>query len=109
KIKKKDETLELLLTKTPDILKALGERKHAGQVLVGFALETENELENAKGKLQRKNADMIVLNSLNDKGAGFGHDTNKVIILHRDGSVFPFDTRSKDAVAKDIIDTLIAK
>lgn len=109
KIKKDGDSLELSLKKTPDILRSLGEKKHNGQVLVGFALETENELSNARGKLERKNADMIVLNSLNDAGAGFGHDTNKITILHRDGSVKGFEMRSKDDVAKDIIDTLIEK
>lgn len=109
KIKKDGDSLELSLKKTPDILRSLGEKKHNGQVVVGFALETENELSNARGKLERKNADMIVLNSLNDAGAGFGHDTNKITILHRDGSVKGFEMRSKDDVAKDIIDTLIEK
>ncbi|MCR6719954.1 MAG: bifunctional phosphopantothenoylcysteine decarboxylase/phosphopantothenate--cysteine ligase CoaBC [Chitinophagaceae bacterium] len=109
KMKKEGEGLQVELKRTPDILKSLGERKHNGQVLVGFALETENEIENARGKLQRKNADMIVLNSLNDAGAGFGHDTNKITIIYRDGAIKGFDTRSKDDVAKDIVDALIEK
>lgn len=107
KIKKKKQSLVLELVKTKDILKSLGEKKKKGQVLVGFALETENEKENAKEKLERKNADLIVLNSLKDAGAGFGHDSNKVTIFGREGQEFSFPLKSKDAVAKDIVDTII--
>lgn len=107
KIKKNDDTLALDLIKTKDILKSLGEKKKTGQVLIGFALETNNEKENAKGKLQKKNADMIVLNSMNDEGAGFGHDTNKITIFGKDGQEFSFDNKSKTEVAKDIVDTMI--
>ncbi|HEY6502563.1 MAG TPA: bifunctional phosphopantothenoylcysteine decarboxylase/phosphopantothenate--cysteine ligase CoaBC [Chitinophagaceae bacterium] len=107
KIKKKEDHLSLELTKTRDILKSLGEKKKPGQVLIGFALETANEKENALEKLTRKNADMIVLNSLNDKGAGFGQDTNKVTIFRKGGEELEFDTKTKDEVAKDIVDTLI--
>lgn len=107
KIKKKEERLVVELIKTKDILKSLGETKRADQVLIGFALETDNEKEYAKDKLQRKNADMIVLNSLNDTGAGFGHDTNKITIFDKGGQEFKFDTKSKTAVAKDIVDTMI--
>ncbi len=106
KIKKKEDELVIELTKTKDILKELGEKKK-GQVLVGFALETNNEQENAKEKLARKNADLIVLNSLNDSGAGFGHDTNKVTIFGKEGQEFKFEMKSKQAVAKDIVDTII--
>lgn len=106
KIKKKEDELVIELTKTKDILKELGEKKK-GQVLVGFALETNNEQENAKEKLARKNADLIVLNSLNDIGAGFGHDTNKVTIFGKEGQEFKFEMKSKQAVAKDIVDTII--
>ncbi|MBO7540321.1 MAG: phosphopantothenoylcysteine decarboxylase, partial [Bacteroidales bacterium] len=74
--------------------------------LVGFALETDNELDNAKSKLARKNLDMIVLNSLKDKGAGFGHDTNKVTIITADGTVTEGTLKSKAAVAKDIADRM---
>ena len=81
KIKKTNETFELKLAKTKDILAALGKIKQERQVLVGFALETTNELDNARKKLQAKNADIIVLNSLRDEGAGFGHDTNKITIV----------------------------
>jgi phosphopantothenoylcysteine decarboxylase/phosphopantothenate--cysteine ligase len=107
KIKKKDRTLLIELTKTRDILKDLGERKVNSQVLVGFALETSNEKENAKEKLERKNADMIIMNSLNDPGAGFRHDTNKVTIFQKGGREFSFDIKSKDDVAHDIVETII--
>ncbi len=107
KIKKKEEKLTLELTKTQDILKSLGEKKKAGQVLVGFALETSNEKQHAMDKLNKKNADMIVLNSLNDPGAGFGLDTNKITIFEKGGQEFHFDTKSKREVAKDIVDTII--
>lgn len=109
KIKKDGENLVIELTRTKDILKSLGERKKPNQLLVGFALETENELANAQQKLERKNADMIVLNSLQDAGAGFGLDTNKITILHRDGSRRSYETKSKSDVANDIIDALIEK
>jgi phosphopantothenoylcysteine decarboxylase/phosphopantothenate--cysteine ligase len=109
KIKKKDEEWSMEFTRTQDILKRLGEMKKKGQVLVGFALETNNEKENALDKLTKKNADMIVLNSMNDAGAGFGVDTNKITILSRDGRELPFDTKSKQEVAKDIVDTIISQ
>ena len=107
KIKKKEELLTLELTKTKDILKSLGERKKAGQVLVGFALETHKEKQYAREKLQNKQADMIVLNSLNDAGAGFGIDTNKITIFEKGGQEFTFGLKSKTEVAKDIVDTII--
>lgn len=107
KIKKKEDSFNLELTKTKDILKSLGDKKRKGQVLVGFALETVNEREYALSKLEKKNADMIVLNSLNDAGAGFGLDTNKITIFQKDGTEAQFDTKSKDEVAKDIVDTII--
>ena len=109
KIKKTANTLEVQLVKTADILSKLGESKRSDQYLVGFALETNNELEYAKQKLQRKNLDMVVLNSLNDKGAGFGHDTNKVTILHKSGEVIIFDLKDKKEVAKDIINKIADK
>ncbi|HKO82506.1 MAG TPA: bifunctional phosphopantothenoylcysteine decarboxylase/phosphopantothenate--cysteine ligase CoaBC [Chitinophagaceae bacterium] len=107
KIKKNDSGLNLELTKTKDILKSLGEKKKTGQILVGFALETVNEKQYALEKLQKKNADMIVLNSLNDTGAGFGHETNKITIFQKNGKEIHFDTKSKEDVAKDIVDTVI--
>jgi len=106
KIKKKEGSLNVELTKTKDILKALGEKKKKGQILVGFALETNNEEAYANQKLKEKNADLIVLNSLNDTGAGFGYDTNKITIFERGGKVYKFETKSKSEVAKDIIDTI---
>ncbi|WP_276500455.1 bifunctional phosphopantothenoylcysteine decarboxylase/phosphopantothenate--cysteine ligase CoaBC [Terrimonas pollutisoli] len=107
KIKKKDDGLVVELTKTKDILKSLGEIKRDNQILVGFALETVNEKDYAREKLNKKNADMIVLNSLNDAGAGFGHDTNKITIFQKNGTEILFDTKSKSEVAKDIVDTII--
>jgi phosphopantothenoylcysteine decarboxylase / phosphopantothenate---cysteine ligase len=107
KIKKKEDKLVIELTKTKDILKSLGEKKKNGQVLVGFALETNDEEKFAMEKLRNKHADMIVLNSLNDPGAGFGYDTNKITIFEKGGQSFDFATKSKDEVAKDIVDTII--
>ena len=100
------ETLDIHLVQNPDILATLGKMKTGRQLLVGFALETDNELDNAKSKLARKNLDMIVLNSLKDKGAGFGHDTNKVTIITADGTVTEGTLKSKAAVAKDIADRM---
>ena len=107
KIKKKEDQFHLELVKTKDILKSLGEKKKNGQVLVGFALETTEEKKHALEKLEKKNADMIVLNSLNDKGAGFGLDTNKITIFRRKGKEIAFTTKTKEEVAKDIVDTII--
>ena len=108
KIKKKDATIEIVLEKTKDILASLGEIKEH-QLLVGFALETNNEEENAKGKLKKKNLDLIVLNSLQDKGAGFATNTNKITIIDKDLSKKTFGLKSKDAVAEDIMNAIIAK
>lgn len=102
KIKKNDDSLVIELVKNPDILKTMGERK-SNQFLVGFALETQNEEENAKGKLEKKNLDMIVLNSLRDEGAGFQNDTNKIKILAKEEKR-EFTLKSKDDVAADILD-----
>ncbi len=107
KIKKTQGSLTVELIKTKDILKSLGEKKKEHQVLVGFALETDNEKENAVAKLKGKNADMIVLNSLNDDGAGFGYDTNKVTIFDKNGNAVDFPSKTKKEVANDIIDTII--
>ena len=101
KIKKNDDSLTIELVKNPDILKTMGERK-TKQFLVGFALETQNEEENAKGKLMKKNLDMIVLNSLRDEGAGFKGATNKIKII-TPSSVTEFPLKSKGEVAKDIL------
>ncbi len=109
KIKKEDHPEELLqvsLEPTRDILKSLGSSKRKGQLLVGFALETDNELEHARKKLENKNLDLIVLNSLKDEGAGFGHPTNKVTILDRDGRITEYGLKDKRAVAEDILDRI---
>jgi phosphopantothenoylcysteine decarboxylase/phosphopantothenate--cysteine ligase len=102
KIKKKDAGMSIELEPTPDILATLGILKEK-QILVGFALETENALANAKDKMQRKNCDMLVMNTLADEGAGFGHDTNRVTIIDRLGNVTNFGLKSKEEVASDII------
>lgn len=107
KIKKDSDTLNVELKKTQDILKTLGEKKYNGQLLVGFALETGNEKENAIGKLKTKNADLIVLNSLKDEGAGFGHDTNKITIFEKGGNEIAYDRKPKQQVAKDIVDRIV--
>lgn len=108
KMKKKDDALTIILEATKDILKGLGQQKTERQLLVGFALETENELEHAKGKLERKNLDLIVLNSLNDPGAGFRHDTNKVRLIDRQNKVEEFELKSKSEVASDIVRKIIS-
>lgn len=109
KIKKEEgqTALDLHLTMTPDIAKALGETKRAGQRLIGFALETQNEKENALRKMERKNLDAIVLNSLRDKGAGFGGDTNVVTILLPDGTATALPLQSKASIAEGILDAII--
>lgn len=104
KIKKNEDTFSIELVKNPDILKTMGEQKKH-QFLVGFALETQNEEENAKGKLVKKNLDMIVLNSLRDEGAGFKNDTNKIKIFTKTDKK-EFNLKSKDDVAKDILDCI---
>jgi len=106
KIKKKDGELIITLKKTKDILASLGHQKNSGQILVGFALETENERNHAQKKLEEKNADMIVLNSLKDEGAGFGHDTNKVTLFFKNGTERQIELKSKSALAKDIVDAI---
>lgn len=107
KIKREgEERLSISLIPNPDIAASLGKIKKPGQITVGFALETGNEESNAMKKMKAKNFDHIVLNSLNDKGAGFGHDTNKITIFSRDGGKQNFILKSKKEVAKDIIDTV---
>lgn len=107
KIKREKDGLSLRLKPTQDIAAALGRQKRDGQQLVGFALETDRELEHAREKLERKNLDFIVLNSLNDKGAGFRTDTNKITIIDRQ-NVTPYPLKSKKEVADDIIDRLVS-
>ena len=108
KIKKQAASLQINLEPTPDILKYMGEHKQ-NQFLVGFALETENEVENAKGKLSRKNLDLIVLNSLNDTGAGFKTETNKVTFITREGEILPQELKAKEAVAQDLFQLIQQK
>jgi len=107
KIKKKSEELDIHLVKTKDILKSLGESKKAGQMLAGFALETNNEKENALKKMESKNADIIILNSLRDANAGFGYDTNKITVFHRNGQVFETGVESKQKIAGEIVNIII--
>ncbi len=106
KIKKNEDELTIRLTKNPDILKGLGEKK-SHQILVGFALETHNELEFAKGKLQKKNLDFVVLNSLNDEEAGFQKDTNKITIIPRNGEPVFYEAKNKSEVAQDILNFIV--
>lgn len=106
KIKKTEENWSIAVTKTKDILFHLGQNKPQGQCLVGFALETENELKNAQKKLQNKNADFIVLNSMKDSGAGFNTPTNLVTILSPNGIVMNGELKSKKEVAADIVQTI---
>jgi phosphopantothenoylcysteine decarboxylase/phosphopantothenate--cysteine ligase len=110
KIKKKEGNDKMIieLTKNPDIAATIGAKKQSSQFLVGFALETDNELENAQDKLKKKNLDMIILNSLNEKGAGFGHDTNKISIIDSNQKI-DFELKSKTEVAQDILKVIIEK
>ena len=108
KIKKlSKDLLSIDLVENIDILKHLGENKSNKQILVGFALETDNEFQNALSKIENKNLDAIVLNSLNDKGAGFGHDTNKITFINKNGKINKFKLKSKIDVSKDIFNELI--
>jgi phosphopantothenoylcysteine decarboxylase/phosphopantothenate--cysteine ligase len=107
KIKKKEEHFLLQLTKTIDIAATLGKQKKESQLLVGFALETENEESNALKKLESKNLDMIVLNSLQEAGAGFGHETNKVTIYQKNKNKINFDLKNKKEVARDIVQCIV--
>ena len=109
KIKKQGFNMTLDLKKTTDIAGTLGKDKRDGQLLIGFALETEKELEYAADKLQRKNLDYIILNSLNDSGAGFAHDTNKISVIDRNKNVNHFTLKSKDEVAQDILNIVLSK
>ena len=104
KIKKSEKALTLELVRTKDILAELGKTKKAKQILVGFALETRDEIENAKEKLMKKNLDFIVLNSLKEKGAGFGYGTNKVTIINKKSEIFSYPLKPKSEVACDILD-----
>ena len=108
KIKRGDKKLILKLKPTTDIAAELGKMKKNRQLLVGFALETDNELENAIEKLKRKNFDLIVLNSLNEIGAGFGFDTNRITIIDRNNNIDKFELKSKNEAAKDILDKIVS-
>jgi phosphopantothenoylcysteine decarboxylase/phosphopantothenate--cysteine ligase len=107
KIKKGMGELVIRLKPTTDIASRMGRVKRKGQILVGFALETDNEIENAVRKLKTKNLDMIVLNSLRDEGAGFGHDTNLITIIDRNNNIDKFELKSKEEVASDILKKII--
>ena len=107
KIKKQKSDVTVKLKPTVDIAAALGKMKKQDQIIVGFALETNDELENAQKKLLHKNMDFIVLNSLNDEGAGFGYDTNKITIIDRNNIIDNFELKSKDEVARDILNKVI--
>ena len=107
KIKKSDKNLSISLEKTTDILAEMGGRKKTNQLVVGFALETENEIENAKAKLIRKNLDFIVLNSLKNKGAGFQQNTNKITIIDKANNITNFELKDKTEVAKDIFNKIV--
>jgi len=107
KIKKAADNFVIELEKTKDILSSLGENKKK-QFLIGFALETENEIENAKAKIQKKNLDLIVLNSLQDEGAGFQKSTNKITFIDKEFKIEPMELKSKEAVADDILNKVIA-
>ncbi len=104
KMKRTENEMVLKLKPTTDIAAALGKMKTEQQILVGFALETNNEMENAIGKLKRKNLDFIVLNSLNDQGAGFATDTNKISIIDKNNKITNFELKPKNKVALDIVD-----
>jgi phosphopantothenoylcysteine decarboxylase/phosphopantothenate--cysteine ligase len=108
KIKRTDQKQFLNLKPTIDIASCLGKIKSKNQFLAGFALETDNGLENAKGKMRKKNLDIIVLNSMNERGAGFGHDTNKITIIDRYNNIDKFELKSKDEVARDILDKIVS-
>ena len=108
KLKKSDNKLQINLKATKDILGSIGKVKSRNQLLIGFALETDNEIINAQGKLERKNLDFIVLNSLNSKGAGFGFDTNKITIIDKNNNITDYELKSKSEVADDIFNKIIS-
>jgi phosphopantothenoylcysteine decarboxylase / phosphopantothenate---cysteine ligase len=108
KTKRGKENWKIDLKPTKDIAAELGSQKRRNQILVGFALETTNELNNARQKLERKNLDFIVLNSLNDAGAGFGGETNKITIIGNNNKIQPFELKSKREAAADIVERMIS-
>ena len=108
KIKRGENELVIKLRPTTDIASELGRMKKKNQILVGFALETDNELQNSIAKLKRKNLDFIVLNSLREKGAGFGFDTNRITIIDKNNNIDKFELKSKEEAARDIIDKIVS-
>ena len=106
KVKRKSDDMKIELKPTRDIAQKLGEMKSGSQFLVGFALETDNEMDNAFDKLKKKNLDCIVLNSLQDEGAGFNYDTNKVTVVDSNNNITKFELKSKQEIARDIINEL---
>jgi len=108
KIKKDKNGILLRLKLTADIAETLGKSKKPTQILVGFALETNNEIKNAAGKLSRKNLDFIVLNSLKEEGAGFGHDTNKITIIDKYNNIDKFELKTKGEAARDILNKIVS-
>ena len=108
KVKRGKVNWQINLVPTTDIAEKLGAGKKKGQITAGFALETENELENARIKIKKKNFDFIVLNSLRDKGAGFGTETNRITIIDKNNNIDKFELKSKSEVANDIVDKLIS-
>jgi phosphopantothenoylcysteine decarboxylase/phosphopantothenate--cysteine ligase len=108
KIKRGDGEIILKLKPTKDIAETLGKMKKKSQLLAGFALETHNEISNATAKLKRKNFDIIILNSMQDKGAGFGYDTNRITIIDRNNNIDKFELKSKDDASRDILDKIVS-
>jgi phosphopantothenoylcysteine decarboxylase/phosphopantothenate--cysteine ligase len=108
KIKRGDNELIIKLKPTTDIAAELGKVKRKKQLLVGFALETDNEIENAVSKMKKKNLDIIVLNSLKEKGAGFGFDTNRITIIDKNNIIDKFELKSKEEAARDIIEKIVS-
>jgi phosphopantothenoylcysteine decarboxylase/phosphopantothenate--cysteine ligase len=106
KIKREKDEFIIKLKATDDIAATLGQSKKTNQIFVGFALETNDELTNARGKLERKNLDLIILNSLNDKGAGFDSDTNKITMIDKSGNIDKFELKQKKDVAMDILNKI---
>jgi phosphopantothenoylcysteine decarboxylase/phosphopantothenate--cysteine ligase len=108
KIKRTGEELILKLKPTKDIAETLGKMKKGSQLVAGFALETHNETDNAIAKLHRKNLDIIILNSLQDEGAGFGYDTNRITIIDSNNNIDKFELKSKEEAARDILDKIVS-
>ena len=108
KIKRTEGGLILRMKPTKDIAGTLGKMKKKSQFLAGFALETHNEIANAKAKLERKNLDIIIMNSMQDKGAGFGYDTNRITIIDRNNIIDKFELKSKEEAARDILDKIVS-